>query len=262
MQDTESLRHERHDFYGAIVKGSADAVAAMKLAVARSKRASSVPFPVEFVRSAGETPAMLAQLMAGGRGGSVRLKLYLTLAMQATKPPRTVAPRTSAAYARLLDLPEGAGSRRINEAIKWLASRRLIERSARPGRPAQITLLQPDGSGHPWDANVGPRWVTLPIQVWDDGWIFELSGRALAVYVALRELLGGNKHPDGQFMDGYRKAQYGMSDDTWTRATKELVQLGLLRVTVEPWGDDERLRRVRRRYLLVDLAQVSSAISA
>lgn len=57
-------------------------------------------------------------------------------------------------------------------------------------------------------------------------------------------------------MDGFRKRQYGMSDDTWTRATKELDELGLLTITVEPWGDDERMRRVRRRYLLSDLAML------
>lgn len=130
---------------------SADAVAAMKATVARSKRTASVQFPVEFVRSIGDEPPMLAQLMAGGQGGSVRLKLYLTLAMQATRPPRTVAPRTSAGYARLLDLPEASGSRRVNEALKWLSSRQLIDRTPRPGKPAQITLLQPDGSGEDMD---------------------------------------------------------------------------------------------------------------
>ncbi len=236
---------------------SADAVAAMKAAVARSKRASTVQFPVEFVRSVDDDPPMLAQLMAGGQGGSVRLKLYLTLAMQATRPPRNVTPRTSAGYARLLDLPDGPGSRRVNEALKWLTARQLIARKDRPGKPAQIALLQPDGSGEEWTTTGGSRWVTLPIQLWDDGWIFSLSGRALAVYVALRELLGGNKHPDGQVMDGFRKRQYGMSDDTWTRATKELVELGLLAITVEPWGDDERVRRVRRRYLLLELSSLA-----
>lgn len=239
---------------------SADAVAAMHNAVARSKRAATVQFPVEFVRSSGDEPPMLAKLMAGGQGGAVRLKLYLTLAMQATRPPRNVAPRTSAGYARLLDLPEASGSRRINEALKWLSAQQLIDRTPRPGKPAQITLLQPDGSGEEWTTTGGSRWVTLPIQLWDAGWIFELSGRALAVYAALRELLGGNKHPDGQFMDGYRKRQYGMSDDTWTRATKELDELGLLVITIEPWGDDERIRRVRRRYLLTDLSLLPSPI--
>lgn len=235
---------------------SADAVAAMQNAVARSKRAATVQFPVEFVRSSGDEPPTLAQLMAGGQGGVVRLKLYLTLAMQATRPPRNVAPRTSAGYARLLDLPEASGSRRINQALKWLSSHNLVVRTDRPGKPAQITLLQPDGSGEEWTTTGGSRWVTLPIQIWSKGWIFELSGRALAVYVALRELLGGSKHPDGQFMDGYRKRQYGMSDDTWTRATKELEALGLLTISIESWGDDERMRRVRRRYLLTDLSSI------
>jgi hypothetical protein len=239
---------------------SADAAAAMKAAVARSKRASSVQFPVEFVRSTGDEPPILAQLMAGGQGGSVRLKLYLTLAMQATRPPRTVVPRTSAGYARLLDLPEDTGSRRVNEALKWLDRRNLIDRSSRPGKPAQITLLHPDGSGEEWTTTGGPRWVTLPIKLWEAGWIFDLSSRSLAVYVALRELVGGSKHPDGQFMDGFRKRQYGMSDDTWTRATKELEQQGLLAITIEPWGDDERMRRVRRRYLLTDLSVLPSRI--
>ncbi|ERK72177.1 hypothetical protein N136_01464 [Leifsonia aquatica ATCC 14665] len=47
-----------------------------------------------------------------------------------------------------------------------------------------------------------------------------------------------------------------MSDDTWTRATKELEALGLLTISIESWGDDERMRRVRRRYLLTDLSSI------
>ena len=59
-------------------------------------------------------------------------------------------------------------------------------------------------------------------------------------------------------MDGHRKTQYGLSDDTWTRATEELQNLGLLTVTSEIYGDDYWEKRRRNRYRLTNLADLGS----
>lgn len=202
------------------------------------------------MRSVSERDAPpLARLLSGGRGGEVRLRLYLTLVMQATRAPHTLPARTGAGYARLLDLDQPAGARRVAQALKWLTANELISRSARVGKTDEITVLDPGGSGDEWGP-VGSRWVTVPIDFWSGGWILELSARAVAVYLLLRELTGGSKDPVGEFMAGHRKRQYGMSDDTWTRATKELVAAGPLQIVIEPVGDDEHVARVRRRYSL------------
>lgn len=63
------------------------ALTLLREAVDRSSRQEQVPFPKEgFLRSAEGTP-MLARMVQGGRGGEVRLKLYLTMTMMATREP-------------------------------------------------------------------------------------------------------------------------------------------------------------------------------
>ncbi|MGU3645182.1 hypothetical protein ACLBXX_09460 [Microbacterium sp. C23T] len=198
-------------------------------------------------------------LAAGGRGGLVRLRLYLTMAMQASSVPRTIPPKTSAAYARLISLDARTGPRRVNDALRHLDERGLIHRELRTGRAPQITVLNPNGSGDDWPDRTEDRWITVPLEFWSGGWIFRMSARAIAAYISLRELLGGSKHKDGQFMSGFRKGQYGISDDTWTRALKELKELGVLIETIEPGGDDEHPYRTRRRYRLIELSDVKAS---
>lgn len=227
-----------------------DAIASMKAAVAKSGRKSKVQLPITFARSEIERP-MLAQLMAGGQGGVVRLRLVLTLAMQATKSPFTVQARTPTSYARLLDISGDTAPRRISQALRWLKEHQVIDRMPTAVRPGPITLLIAGGAGEHWRRGDGGRFIGLPLQLWEDGWIFALSAKALAVYVALNELNGGRDHADGEFMDGFRKRQYGMSDDTWTRATVELETAGLLTTKSERAGSEEAYLRVRKRYRLI-----------
>jgi len=51
-----------------------------------SKRKSGIQLPISFVRDKSETPP-LAQMLRGGRGGAVRLKLYLTFDLLAAAAP-------------------------------------------------------------------------------------------------------------------------------------------------------------------------------
>lgn len=233
-----------------------DALVRLKNAVDRAKRSSSVQFPIVFVRREEEEP-MLSQLMRGGRGGEVRLRLYLTLRMQATRHPYVLRQKTARGLAAMLNLPTDTGPRQINAALKWLESKRLIRREFEPGKIPHITLLKPDGTGEEWGARFERRYVTLPIELWANGWILKLNGRSLAVYLALRELTGGTGE-NGEVMAGHRKAQYGMSNDTWTRATRELEDLGLLTMSSEVYGDDDLKMRVRKRYRLKALADIGS----
>lgn len=59
---------------------------------------------------------------------------------------------------------------------------------------------------------------------------------------------GERDQPQGEWMDGYRKRRYGLSDDTWTRATTALEHYGLLQVSPAFDGDDDHEVRRRRRY--------------
>lgn len=223
-----------------------EAIAAMARSTSRAKRKATVSLPIAYVKRADPTPtaAMLLQ------SHELRLKLHITLVMQATSAPHTIPDRPTRSLARLMALLPETGPRRAGEAMKFLKAKQLIKpQRLSDGRPG-LLVLHPDGSGAPIEG-YGSRYVGVPIALWEKKWILRLSGRAVAVLLALLELTGGRtSHPDGELMDGYRKRQYGLSDDTWTRATKELERFGILRTTNVTWGDDDYEIRRRKRYLV------------
>lgn len=228
------------------VEVPSEAIEAMARATKRSQRKSSVNFPITYVKRGDGIPTAARLLQSH----ELRLKLHMTLVMQATKAPHTLPDRPTQSLARLLNFGADTGSRRANDAKKWLESNKLITSAPLPDGKPGLLILHPDGSGDQWEGN-GPRWVGLPLGLWGNNWILRLSGRAIAVLMALIELNGGSDHPDGELMSGHRKRQYGLSDDTWTRATKELERLGLLRTTNVYWGDDDYELRKRKRYLIL-----------
>lgn len=224
-----------------------EAMEAMDRATKRSRRTSTVSFPISYVKRGDKTPTAAWLLQSH----EVRLKLHMTLAMQATRAPRTLPDRPTQSLAKLMNLDSETGVRRAKEARRWLESKKLITPTPLEGGRRGLLLLHPDGSGDQWEGN-GSRYVGVPFALWGNYWILRLSGRAIAVLLALLELNGGSEEPHGELMDGYRKAQYGLSDDTWTRATKELEHFGLLRTKTVYWGDDDRETRRRKRYLVLE----------
>jgi hypothetical protein len=224
-----------------------DALAALERATQRSKRTSTVRFPVNYVRRGDAKQPTASRLL---RSGELRLKLHMTLIMQATKYPYTLPKRPTRSLSTMLDLPAATGTRRITDALQKLRQEQLLVDRAGPDGKAGLLLLHPDGSGSQWDGK-DARYIGVPLGLWTNGWILKLSGRALAVELALLEVNGGTKEPNGELMDGYRKRQYGLSDDTWTRATHELETLGLLQSTNVVWGNDDHEIRRRKRYLVL-----------
>lgn len=225
-----------------------DALDVLRNAVDRSRRNSTVQLPIDFVRDPMEAPTPLKRIASDGRGQGLRLRLYLSMTMLATAEPRHLRPYPAAAYAMMLALPdpEGQGARRVNQAQRWLRDEGFIQRVENGTHPAHITLLPIPARGD-W----GGRWITLPITLWSNGWIQVLSGRALTLYVVLRELTGGR--PKGDTADGRRKRQYGLSDETWARGSEELVNLGLAEVKRVIDGSDAFSRRQPRlKYRLID----------
>ncbi|EYR65027.1 hypothetical protein N866_18835 [Actinotalea ferrariae CF5-4] len=218
--------------------------------MATSKRHSSVRLPQAFARdrSSKEPCPPLADLMQGG--GEVRLKVMLTVLMMATKAPhaRKVSAKDLAAMLGLRDA-DGAGARRVSKAMKDLEAKSLARRDRVPGYVPTMTVLDPAGSGKEWDASKLPRpYITVPISLWRRGWFIALSGRAVALLIILKELTGGRTR-NGAWVDGIRKRQYGLSDDTWTRGTQELKDAGLLDVTEQVFSSQGEPRR-RNLYVL------------
>jgi hypothetical protein len=229
-----------------------EAVELLERAVRRSRRSASVRLPQQFARDRqSKSPAPpLAKLLQGG--GEVRIKVLLTVLMMATKPPHMtkVSSKDLAAMLNLPD-PEGAGARRVSKAFSDLDSEGLVRRDRKPGYVPDTTVLDPAGSGEEWsDLKLPNPYITLPPDLWRRGWFIALSGRAIALLIILRELTHGRKR-EGTWVDGIRKRQYGLSDDTWTKATKELRDAELLDVREEiyPSRGEPRRRNVYTLHL-------------
>lgn len=227
-----------------------EAVERLEKAVAGSKRSRSVRLPQGFARDQTQKDPSppLAALMYGG--GEIRLKVLLTTLMMATKAPhsRKVASKDMAAMLNLRD-PERAGARRVSKAYTDLEARSLVQVDRKPGYVPTMTVLNPAGTGKGWDAlKLKGTYITLPIDLWRRGWFIALSGRALALLIILRELTQG-RTSNGAWVDGIRKRQYGLSDDTWTRGTQELRAAGLLEVKEDVYSSQGEPRR-RNVYIL------------
>ncbi|NMC34905.1 MAG: hypothetical protein GYA36_20995 [Veillonellaceae bacterium] len=232
----------------------AEAHAALQSLVDRARRRSSVALPLEFVKGGSDTP--LARLLGGGRSGEVRLKLFLTYVMRATRKPYETRQFHSSEAARALALPDpdGKGARRIQAATRWLKNAGfLAEKGDRRSLP-QVQILDPRRVPHPlvlkpWPGRgEGKRYLSLPIELWSNGWICVLSGRALALYLVLNELTTSRSNRG--WTDRYRRELYGLSDATWARAAGELKEMGLLTITKKSVKDDSAVERERNIYEL------------
>jgi hypothetical protein len=223
--------------------------------VVRSKRASGIQLPVGFVRT--EDPSErppLARLVRdgsssrGGRGGAVRLKLYLCLNLLAAHPPHDIRPIPARAWAETLALPDprARGGRRVSDALEWLDDAKMIRLERHRGAGPTITLLDPTGTGG--DFKRYRPYVSVPVGFWREQWITRLSGSAVALLIVLLDLQGGMKSKGGTWLTTSQRARYGLSDDIWTRASKELVKHGILTVGRVPQGRDFDYRRMRNIY--------------
>ncbi|GAA4301439.1 hypothetical protein GCM10023086_17330 [Streptomyces venetus] len=225
------------------------AVRKLEQAADRAARRGKVPFPPSFVRSQidGVRPP-LARLIQGGRGGEVRLKLYLCITMMATAKPYDLRqPPAPHAWARMLALPSDTGPRRVNSNLKWLSQNGFIELEPRRGNTPAIKLISTEQPGGVYvRASTQGRYVGIPIEFWRHGWILHLSATGIALLFALIEAQGGYKKP--RYVTKERRDSYGLSHNTWTAARKELEKQGFLMVKQTPQGSDFDYRRLRNSY--------------
>lgn len=217
---------------------------------ASGRRGLHVPVPVGFLRDQRDGDPPLARMIRAGRA-DVRLGVYLCLLLRATDKPYDVRNNpTPATWAEMLCLvdPKGKGARRVTSAFQWLERERLVELKPRAGRPPEVQLLDPAGSGGAFEAgfDTGERWVSVPQELWLRGWIFDLRETSLAVLLVLMDRLYKAKFP--QFITRERHESYGLSEDTWTRGIRDLTDRGLLTVGRVPIGDDLNFERLRNTY--------------
>jgi hypothetical protein len=219
--------------------------------VARSKRTSGIQLPVGFVRTDNpDVASPLAAMLRGGRGGEVRLKLYLCITLLASKPPYDIrsVPARSWASALALPQPDTLGARRISDAITSLSERKMITAIRRQGAAPTVTLLSPLGKGAKYARPTMP-YIGVPLGLWSNQWITVLSGSALALLIVLLDLQGGRKSPNNSpFATAAQHQQYSLSDATWSRGSQELQKDDLLSIRKKTTSRDFDWRRVRNTY--------------
>jgi len=187
----------------------------------------------------------------------VRLKLYLSALWIGVKSPHDIE-FPARAWAELLGLdePSGNGTRRVTDAVRWLEQERMLLVKRDRGRPSKLIVLDDAGSGKPyefpWESKPQDVYAKLPAGFWTKQWITKLSsaGVGLLLILLVRETYSG-LGATSWVSPGRARDLYSLSSDTWSRATKELRQLGLVDVSRIPVSlDDFSWRRVRNTYRL------------
>lgn len=193
-----------------------------------------------------DRPTPLARMLRGGRGGSVRLRLYLSYLWLGAAPPHELT-YPARAWAELLDLddPEGAGARRIADAVRWLEKNEFITVTNRAGAPNVVRLLSDAGTGTEYETPGAAynrlrgkqpaeihRYIQLPPTLWTSGWMAVLSPAALAMLIILRIQVGA-KDPDKEevwIAPDYAEKAFLLAEETRTRGIRELEGANLITV--------------------------------
>lgn len=189
-----------------------------------------------------------AVMLRGGRGGEVRLKLYLSLLWFAASPPHD-ATYPARAWASLLGLndPAGNGARRINEAFSWLSTHNFVSLQHRPGQPSRVVLRNEAGTGAAYDVpgavmraihedhpmgrelRQANRYIQVPATFWTNGWITELSGAAVVMLlVVMAESRTGQEGRGVWFSQRVAAERYSLSAQTRSKGLSELTRFGVL----------------------------------
>jgi len=208
------------------------------LSIGARRRKSGAPVRTIFVSDETVEKPPLARLLnsaetgGGGRGGQLRVKLYISLLLVCAKKPYGVA-RPARAWAALLGLDDidGKGVRRIQDTLRDLADRQFIKLEDRGGLPSNVTVLSESGDGSPFipapdaynrltsNGVVDPEvlrnhlYFRIPTTLWTSGKIGFLKGPSLAMLLALIS----EQHGTGQsvwFSPDRANKRFGLSPST------------------------------------------------
>jgi hypothetical protein len=209
-------------------------------------------------------------MLRGGRGGHVRLKLYLSYLWMQTHDQGVPLAYPAQVWAQLLDLarPDEAGARRIHEAQTWLERNGFITVQAQPGHANRVTVLNETGNKEPYtppgaaaralrDHPSGLRhlYVQIPETFWTSGYLALITGAGLALYLILLDQYGPGQISDQPhpvwFSPKTFAQRYALSEDTRAKGINDLRDLGLVTVQRQPINpDDFDLERLRNVYTL------------
>jgi hypothetical protein len=207
-------------------------------------------------------------MLKGGRGGQVRLKLFLSYLWMQTDELGVALAYPAQVWAQLLGLgrPDDAGARRIHEAQAWLERNDFITVQGRAGHANRITVLNETGTGEPYTApgaavsrGGGDKskhlYVQIPASLWTSGYLAMLTGSGLALYLILLDQYGPGQLADNPdpvwFSPKLFTERYALSEDTRAKGIKDLRDFGLVtikRQAINP-GDFD-LERIRNVYSL------------
>lgn len=229
---------------------SAAAIAAQR--AAGGARSAAVRFRfIARKNPAGVSPP-LARLLrgGGGRGGTARLRLYLSMLWLARNEDAPVFSYPAHQWARLLGLddPDTTGARRVQESLRWLNSENFVRLERRRGAPSNIHLLDDAGSGKPYTSPgllvkaLAKRpteleehlYVQLSAAFWTRGWVRELSGAAVAMYLVLLHEQRGDPDKSVWIAPSVGHDVYDLSDETRRKGLNELVKHEMASVRRRP----------------------------
>jgi hypothetical protein len=220
-------------------------------------------------------PPPLTELLRGGRGGEVKVKLLLSMLWVAVKEPYDVV-FPARAWAMLLGLedPDQKGAARVNAAIRRLVEAGYLRAEKRPGQPSQLFLQNELGTrelySHPgaaWEAvkdadartrRRTPRYLRLPVELWTHGWIAALSGPAFAMLLILLEAARGNAPVDLWFAPSVAAARYGLNEATRKKGIDELEHFDLVTVKTALVVRDALSSKRRRNTFTVNVGVLDS----
>lgn len=201
----------------------------------------------------------------GGRGGQLRVKVLISLLWVCSSEPFTTR-RPASAFAALLGLPahQENGARRVSQALRDLADRDHIRLIQRGGHSPEIVLLNELRDGSAYESPVEMyntlsrrgavsrstlrrhQYFRVPTEIWTEGWIYRMSGPALAMYlVMLAERT--DRSPEVWFSPSRAEARFGMAASTRKKAIKELQELGAITTTSRKVSETGRVIDESRR---------------
>lgn len=243
-------------------------------AISSRARRRYIPIRNSFVRasSSDAVPPLALLAKTKGRGGDVKLKLYLGLVwLSASSPYDTDIP--ASAWAALLDLDDPAvrGARRVRKAMSELEQLGLVMRELIPGSTYTVVLLREDGSRRayslPSTLHRSRRrtrakddlYFKIPVLLWETGHIQRMSNAALTMLLIIIEESRGKNDPQWWTASTFTE-RFKVSKDVRARGTKELVSRELIEVDRQAVASAPSLnpqlsiRRSRNTYRVINEA--------